>query len=55
VPVFIPCHRVVRSDGQLGDYALGGTEQKAAILSAEGLDVEDVARLALAWRRTRSA
>ncbi|HEY3062153.1 MAG TPA: MGMT family protein [Chloroflexota bacterium] len=55
VPVFIPCHRVVRSDGQLGEYALGGTEQKAAILSAEGVDVDDVPRLAQAWRRTRSA
>ena len=29
VPIFIPCHRVVRSDRQLGQYALGGTEQKA--------------------------
>jgi O-6-methylguanine DNA methyltransferase len=50
VPVFIPCHRVVRSDGQLGQYSLGGTEQKRAILSAEGVDVEEVARLAQACR-----
>jgi O-6-methylguanine DNA methyltransferase len=37
VPVLIPCHRVVRSDGQLGEYALGGPEAKRAILRAEGL------------------
>jgi O-6-methylguanine DNA methyltransferase len=49
VPVFIPCHRVVRSDGQLGQYALGGTEQKAAILSAEGVEVDE------SWRVARSA
>ena len=49
VPVFIPCHRVVRSNGQLGQYALGGTEQKAAILSAEGVRVDD------SWRVARSA
>ena len=49
VPVFIPCHRVVRSDRQLGQYALGGTEQKAAILSAEGVEVDE------SWRVARSA
>jgi O-6-methylguanine DNA methyltransferase len=40
VPVLIPCHRVVRSDGQLGGYALGGNEAKVRILSAEGLRFE---------------
>ncbi len=39
VPVFIPCHRVVRSDGTLGEYALGGSEAKRAILEAEGVEV----------------
>jgi O-6-methylguanine DNA methyltransferase len=37
IPVLIPCHRVVRSDGTLGRYAFG-TEGKRAILEAEGLD-----------------
>ncbi len=37
VPVFIPCHRVVRSDGQLGQYALGGSDAKRSILEAEGV------------------
>ena len=39
VPVLIPCHRVVRSDGYIGDYALGGRENKRAILAAEGVPV----------------
>ncbi len=34
VPVVLPCHRVVRSDGTIGRY-LGGTETKAALLSME--------------------
>lgn len=35
VPVLIPCHRVVRSDGQIGNYALGPA-MKQALLVAEG-------------------
>ena len=38
VPVIIPCHRVVRSDGTLGDYSLGEPENKRALLEFEGLD-----------------
>ena len=34
VPVVVPCHRVVRSDGTIGQY-LGGTEVKAALLTLE--------------------
>src|SRR5712691_3755342 len=50
VPVLIPCHRVVRSDGHIGEYALGGTDNKRAILAAEGLGAEDIPRLARRWR-----
>lgn len=32
----IPCHRVVRSDGSLGNYNRGGPEGKADILRKEG-------------------
>jgi len=32
----IPCHRVVRSDGSLGNYNRGGTLKKQSILKAEG-------------------
>jgi O-6-methylguanine DNA methyltransferase len=39
VPVVIPCHRVVRSDGRLGEYAMGGTATKGRMLRAEGIDV----------------
>ena len=34
LPVVIPCHRVVRSDGSIGDY-LGGSDVKRALLDFE--------------------
>jgi methylated-DNA-[protein]-cysteine S-methyltransferase len=34
LPVLIPCHRVVRGDGSLGQY-LGGVDAKAALLALE--------------------
>lgn len=34
VPIVVPCHRVVRSDGTIGQY-LGGTEAKRHLLSLE--------------------
>jgi O-6-methylguanine DNA methyltransferase len=38
IPLVVPCHRVVRSDGTIGQYSLGGQENKRRILAAEGLD-----------------
>ncbi|HYN70252.1 MAG TPA: methylated-DNA--[protein]-cysteine S-methyltransferase [Candidatus Eisenbacteria bacterium] len=38
IPLVVPCHRVVRSDGMIGRYSLGGPENKRRILAAEGLD-----------------
>ncbi len=38
VPLVVPCHRVVRSDGLIGQYSLGGPEAKRRVLAAEGLD-----------------
>jgi methylated-DNA-[protein]-cysteine S-methyltransferase len=35
LPIVVPCHRVVRSDGSLGRYA-GGDEAKRILLVAEG-------------------
>lgn len=32
----IPCHRVIRSDGEIGAYNRGGTERKRELLIAEG-------------------
>lgn len=34
LPILQPCHRVVRSDGSVGNY-LGGTEVKARLLALE--------------------
>ena len=42
VPVLIPCHRVVRSDGNIGEYALGGSANKRAILTSEGVRLDDL-------------
>jgi O-6-methylguanine DNA methyltransferase len=47
VPLIVPCHRVVRTDGTIGQYSLGGPENKRTILASEGLDpaaMEDAAR-----------
>lgn len=38
VPLLVPCHRVVRTDGTIGEYSLGGPANKRAILAVEGLD-----------------
>lgn len=35
VPLIIPCHRVIRSDGSLGGYGLG-LDRKRALLAQEG-------------------
>jgi O-6-methylguanine DNA methyltransferase len=45
VPVLIPCHRVVRGDGRIGDYAFGPAA-KRSLLQAEGLDPDEMERLA---------
>ncbi|MHA6785960.1 methylated-DNA--[protein]-cysteine S-methyltransferase [Pseudonocardia saturnea] len=36
LPVVVPCHRVVRSDGSMGGY-LGGIEAKRTLLDLEGV------------------
>jgi O-6-methylguanine DNA methyltransferase len=38
VPLVVPCHRVVRSDGTIGQYSLGGPDAKRRLLASEGLD-----------------
>jgi len=42
VPLVVPCHRVVRSDGSIGQYSLGGPAAKRTILAAEGLATDDL-------------
>lgn len=34
IPVVVPCHRVVRSDGSIGNY-LGGVDAKATLIALE--------------------
>lgn len=46
VPLLIPCHRVVRSDGHIGQYSLGGPENKRTLLAWEGADPDGLERLA---------
>jgi O-6-methylguanine DNA methyltransferase len=50
-PLIVPCHRVVRSDGTIGEYSLGGPGNKRTILAAEGLDPDELERLARAGVR----
>ena len=51
IPFLIPCHRVVRADGRVGQYSAGGPSMKARVLAFEGVDLEGLARLAT--RRVR--
>ena len=46
IPYFIPCHRVVRTDGEIGNYGGGGPEAKKAILTMEGVGVNRLQELA---------
>ncbi len=51
IPIFIPCHRVVLSDGTLGRYSMGGDQIKRAILAAEGAAPDVLEELARAGIR----
>jgi O-6-methylguanine DNA methyltransferase len=51
IPLFIPCHRVVRSDGHLGRYSLGGPAAKRSALASEGVAIEPLEALARAGVR----
>ena len=39
-PVTVPCHRVVKSDGEIGGYALG-VAKKIELLESEGISIKD--------------
>ncbi len=45
VPLLIPCHRVTRSDGVVGDYVFGSAT-KETLLRAEDVDLDEVRALA---------
>lgn len=38
--IITPCHRVVRSNGQVGEYALGH-DKKVRLLSDEGVNIQN--------------
>jgi O-6-methylguanine DNA methyltransferase len=46
VPLIVPCHRVVRSDGRIGAYSLGGPDRKWTLLRAEGAHPDELETLA---------
>lgn len=57
IPYLIPCHRVVRSDGVIGNYGGGGPQAKKDILSLEGVrlqKLQDLARHGLRFEGVRS-
>jgi O-6-methylguanine DNA methyltransferase len=51
VPFVIPCHRVVRTDGHIGEYGAGGPEAKREVLAVEGVDTAALERLAATGTR----
>ena len=39
-PIVVPCHRVIRSDGELGGYSgPGGIKKKKELLENEGISI----------------
>ena len=39
-PILIPCHRVIKSNGEIGDYT-NGKKTKFSILSKEGIKIKN--------------
>lgn len=38
----VPCHRVIKSDGTVGDYNRGGSEMKKKLLEKEKIQTVDI-------------
>ena len=55
VPFLVPCHRVVRSDGTLGEYSGGGPAVKQRVLELEGAPVEELLDAARSGQRFRGS
>ncbi|MEE9618423.1 MAG: MGMT family protein [Anaerolineae bacterium] len=43
-PIIIPCHRAIRSDGQLGGFQ-GGLRMKQSLLELEGIEVAQTGKV----------
>jgi O-6-methylguanine DNA methyltransferase len=57
VPLVVPCHRVVRADGHIGNYSLGGPENKVILLRSEGAEpgwLESLAEEGVRYRANTS-
>ena len=39
-PITVPCHRVVKSNGEIGNYAFG-IDKKIALLEQEGIEIKN--------------
>jgi len=39
-PIIVPCHRVVKGNGEVGNYALG-ISKKISLLNSEGIEIVD--------------
>jgi O-6-methylguanine DNA methyltransferase len=55
IPLLIPCHRVIRSEGSLGAYSAGGTALKERLLSFEGVDLPELKALTRLGKRFRGS
>jgi O-6-methylguanine DNA methyltransferase len=55
IPLLIPCHRVIRSEGALGDYSAGGPAVKERILTFEGVDLPELKTLTRPGKRFRGS
>jgi O-6-methylguanine DNA methyltransferase len=55
IPLLIPCHRVIRSEGALGAYSAGGSVVKERILTFEGVDLSELKTLTRLGKRFRGS
>jgi methylated-DNA-[protein]-cysteine S-methyltransferase len=39
-PINVPCHRVVKNNGEIGNYAFG-IDKKIALLEKEGIEIKN--------------
>lgn len=46
LPFIVPCHRVIRADGHIGEYGAGGPAAKVAMLMSEDVDTDGLEALA---------
>ncbi|HLZ73224.1 MAG TPA: methylated-DNA--[protein]-cysteine S-methyltransferase [Dehalococcoidia bacterium] len=55
IPFIVPCHRVVRADGTLGEYSGGGPAHKERVLTLEGAPVAELLAGARRGERLRGS